>query len=267
MTITHITFGNSAYGTLKYAFQQKNEYKDEKIICMNEDLSIGPIYALTSDEGMKKRKKWLKDVMTMPVNWIENSLQKNVKIAERIPSHSKVILWHGENTSDAAGVRFVLSLLQDKQIQFEEVHVTKFSHHISYQVEDEQGGKIPHVLNSLAEMPPELIFEALQMKKELPQEQVQHFIQDWEKHSQSTHVLRTLVDGKITNVSEEYYDKDILEHASNEYQGVSLVVGNAIEKSEQSVSDLYLHFRVHQLIQKGKLNTRGHDTKKEIRLP
>lgn len=63
------------------------------------------------------------------------------------------------------------------------------------------------------------------MKKELSQEQIQGFIQEWEKCSQSNGVLRILVDGKIITVSEDYYDAAILELTSNEYQFVYSIVG------------------------------------------
>lgn len=275
MSIIHITFGDSAYGNLKYAFQQNNEYKNEKIICVNEDFSIGPINRLVSIEGMQERKKWLKDVLTTTgpatdidyLDWIETTLQQNSQIAEEIPSHSKVILWYGENASDAIGIRFVLSLLQEKNIQFEVVNITYFSHHIEFKVQDSQNKKIPYVLKSLAAMPSKFIFEALQIKKELSQEQVHNLIQDWETCSQSNGVLRILENRKIASVSESYYDAAILEHTSNKYQRASRIVGEVMGTSEQPIGDTYLNYRVHQLIQKGNLVSQGNFPKIEIRLP
>ncbi|XMA23521.1 DUF1835 domain-containing protein (plasmid) [Bacillus bombysepticus] len=275
MNVSHITFGESAYGNLKHAFQQKSAYKNEKVICINEDFSIGPIYKLVSPEGMQERKQWINEVLITIgsdsdldyLDWIKRTLQSNTQITEDIPIHSKVILWHGENASDAIGVRFVSSLLQDKNIQFEEVNITDFSHHIEFKVQDSQGKESPHVLKSLAEMPSEIIFEAIQMKKELSQEQVQSFIQDWETCSQSNGVLRILENRKIAPVSEDYYDAAILELTSNEYQLASRIVGEVMGKSEQRIGDTYLNFRVHQLIQQEKLDSQGDFTKMKIRLP
>ncbi|WP_377864672.1 DUF1835 domain-containing protein [Bacillus sp. R86525] len=275
MNVTHITFGDSAYGNLKYVFQKNNEYKNEKVICINEDFSIGPIYKLESTKGIQERKQWLKEVLTTIgptseidyLDWIETTLKQNPQIVEEIPSGSKVILWHGENVSDAIGLRFVLSLLQNKNIHFEEVNVTDFSHHIEYKVQDLQDKEIPYVLKSLREMPSELILEALQMKKELSQVQVHSLIQDWEKWSQTNGVLRIIEDGQITTVSEDYYDVSILENTSNEYQRVSRIVGEVMGKNEQRIGDTYLTFRVHQLIQQGKLNYQGDQAKMEIQLP
>lgn len=59
----------------------------------------------------------------------------------------------------------------------------------------------------------------------------------------------------------------ILENTSNEYQRVSRIVGEIMGKNEQRIGDTYLAFRVHQLIQQGKLNYQGERPKMEIRLP
>lgn len=275
MNVAHISFGDSAYENLKYAFQQRDAYKNEKVICMNEDFSIGPIYKLESTEGMQERKQWLREVLTTIgpasdtdyLEWIETTLNKNSQISEEVPSDSKVILWHGENASDAIGLRFVVSLLQNKNIQFEEVNVTDYSHHIDYKVRDLLNNDIPHVLRSLGEMPSELILDALQMKKEMSQTQIQAFIQDWQELSQNKSVLRILLNGQITTVSEDYYDASILENTSNEYQRAVRIVGKVMGESDQRVGDTYLTFRVHQLIQQGKLNYQEESEKLQIRLP
>ncbi|ETT86929.1 DUF1835 domain-containing protein [Bacillus mycoides] len=275
MNVIHITFGDSAYGNLKYTFQQRHEYKNEKVICVNEDFSIGPIYKLDSIEGMQERKQWLKEVLTTVgpasdldyLDWIETTLKQSSQIIEEVPSGSKVILWYGENASDVIGVRFVLSLLQDKNMQFEVVNVTDFSHYIEFKVRDLQDKEIPHVLKSLGEMPSELILEALQTKKELSQAQVQSLIQDWKKFSQTNGVLRLLVDGKINTVSEDYYDVSILANTSNEYKSASVIVGNIMGENEQRIGDTYFTFRVYQLIQQGKLSFQNDLMKIEIRLP
>ncbi len=58
--------------------------KTKKIICINEDFSIGPIYKLESNEGLQERKQWLKEVLTKTgsildkdyLGWIEITLNK-----------------------------------------------------------------------------------------------------------------------------------------------------------------------------------------------
>ena len=64
----------------KHAFQQRNE----KIICVNDDFSIG---SLNFTDGMRARKKWLKEVLTSTgqesnldyVEWVEAKLKQNPK--------------------------------------------------------------------------------------------------------------------------------------------------------------------------------------------
>lgn len=278
MNVIHISFGDSAYGNLKNILQKNHDYKNEKIICINEDFSIGPIYKLESNEGMQKRKQWLKELLTNVgpasdtdyLDWIEMSLRNNLQIAKEIPSNSKIILWHGDNPSDVIGLRFVAFLLQNKNIQFEEVNVTEYSHHIEYKVFDLQNKEVPYVIRSLGAIPPKLILDALQMKKSMSHTKIEGLINDWEKCSQSKDILRILLDGKVVTVSEDYYDASILENTSNEYQKPSRIVGEVMGKSDQSIGDTYLAFRVYQLIQQGKLSYQGNLESLrefEIRLP
>ncbi|OUB14984.1 hypothetical protein BK708_25095 [Bacillus thuringiensis serovar yunnanensis] len=279
MNVIHIGFGDSACGNLKSAFNKGNKHQSEQIICINEDFSIGSIYKLESNEGIQERKQWLKDVLTKTgsildkdyVDWIETTLNKNSHIATEVPADSKVIIWHGDNASDEIGLRFVVFLLQNKNIQFEEVNVTEYSRQIEYKVYDLQNEEIPHVIKSLGEMPPELTLDALQkMKKNMSHLTIENLINDWGKWSQTKDVLRILLNGKIVAVSEDYYDLSILESTSKEYQNASHVVGNVMGESAQRIGDTYLAYRVYQLIQQGKLSYQGDLDflgKFEIRLP
>ncbi|NQX71338.1 DUF1835 domain-containing protein [Paenibacillus alba] len=278
MNVIHISFGDSAHGNLKNVFQKSNKHQNEQIICINEDFSIGPIYKLESNEGMQKRKQWLKElfIKTGPasdpdyLDWIETILKSNSQVALEIPSNSKVILWHGGNTSDEIGLRFVAFLLQNKNIQFEEVDVTEYSQNIEYKVRDLQNKEIPYVIRNLGAMPPELILDALQMKKSMSHTKIEGLINDWKKWSQTKDLLRILLDGRVLAVSEDYYDESILENTSNEYQKPSRVVGEVMGKSDQCIGDMYLVFRVYQMIEQGKLSYQGNlesSREFEIRLP
>lgn len=265
MSVIHIGFGDSACGNLKSAFSKNNEYKNEQIICINEDFSIGPIYQLESNKGIQERKQWLKEVLTKTgsildkdyLDWIETTLNKNSHIAKEVPTDSKVIIWHGDNASDQIGLRFVAFLLQNNNIQFEEVNVTEYSRQIEYKVHDLQNKEIPHVIKSLGEMPPELTLDALQLKKSMSLLTIESLINDWEKWTQTKDVLRILLKGNLIAVPEDYYDLSILENTANEYQKASYVVGDVMGESDQRIGDTYLAYRVYQLIQQGKLSYQG----------
>jgi Protein of unknown function/Domain of unknown function (DUF1835) len=277
MSVVHISFGESAYGSLKKSLQESIKHQNEQIICIYEDFSIGPIYKIESNEGIKERKQWLNDLLikTGPasdesyLDWIETTLKNNVHIVEEIPNDSKVIIWHGNNASDAIGLRFVAFSLQNKRIQFEEVNVTEYGQHIAYKVVDAQNKEIPYVIKSLGEMPTKFILDALQTKRSLSHAEKEGLINEWEKWSRTKDVLRILLHGKVVAVSEDYYDEFILENTSNEYQRVARVVGEVMGKHEQCIGDTYLTFRVHQMIRQGKLKYRGDSQfigKREIRL-
>lgn len=265
MSVVHIGFGVCACGSLRAAFRKSNQHQNEEIICIREDFSIGPIYKLESEEGIQERKKWMKELLTITgsdsekdyLDWMETTLKSNPQVVMKIPNDSTVIIWHGRNASDEIGLRLVAFLLRNKKIQFEEVDVTEYSLHIKYKVRDQENKEIPYVLRNVGELPSKMILEALHRKKSIANTIVQSLINDWEKWSQTKDLLRIVVDGKIAAVSEDYYDRFILENTSNEYQKALRVVGEVMGKSDQCIGDTYLAFRVHQLIKQGQLSYRG----------
>lgn len=261
MKFVHVCFGISAYASLKYVLHNTNEHHNEQIICVEDDFSIGPVYKLDSSEGLRKRTQWIKELLLTTgslkdqdyLSWIEttiSSISSNLSIITKIPNDSRVILWYGHNVSDAIGLRFVVFLLQNKNIQFEEVNVTE------YKV---QARKTPYayVLRSLAEMPSHWMLDALKTKQQISDSKIKKLIHDWKSWSQTKDILRILLDGNGVAVSEDYYDTIILENISSEYQKASRVVGEIIGKSEQNINETYLTLRMHQMIQEEKLSHRG----------
>ncbi|CAM4112452.1 hypothetical protein BAMA_13660 [Bacillus manliponensis] len=267
MNTVHIVFGDSAAENVTSALRKSNQHKSEKVICMKEDFSIGPISKLECDEGIQVRKKWLGEVLKTidphfikdsdDFEWIAETMRSNLQSVTEIPNDSKIVLWHGSNTSDKIGLMFVAFLLQDKNVYFEEVNVTEYSHHINYMIRDMHGEEIPHMLNSVGATPPKLILDVLQMKKSMSNIEVQMLIKNWEKWSGAKEILRILLNEEVVAVSEDYYDTAILQTVSNEYEVAARVVGEVMGTNEQCIGDTYLAFRVHYLIQKGQLQYKG----------
>lgn len=257
MSGIHIVFGESAYGNLHHAFKQCNEQQNTKIVRFMDGFSVGPIYNLDSVDGIQARKLWLKEVLTTISpelgddypDWVETQLTSiNLKLNTEIKKGDTVIIWHGDNASDKIGTSFVAFLLQNKNVQFEEVDVTEYSL-------IKNDNKDP--FTSLNTLPSELILDALQNKKSISDTKIQSLLNDWAMLSESHGLLRILVEGKVTTVSEDYYDSHILKHTSNELIKASYVVGEVMGEVDQ-INDTYLAYRIHQRIKQGKLQYKGH---------
>ncbi|UED76893.1 DUF1835 domain-containing protein [Brevibacillus sp. DP1.3A] len=260
----HICFGLSAYGTLRSVFRKQNLLQTESIICIEDDFSVGPLHQLETATGMNERIEWIHSFLKRveaisleDLTTVKTYLLRNLSFPAQIPDGSNVILWHGQNASDSIGIRYVISMLQNKNLSFETIDITAFSVHCDYKIRNIDGNEVSYVLKSAGALPPKLVMDAYQVKKNTPAPLVQSLILDWEKWSQSDSTLRVYKQGEVLEVSEDYYDAMLLEHASNKFQKAARVIGTVMGESDQCIGDTYLTYRVHELIKQGLLEYCG----------
>lgn len=248
----HIVFGDSAAGTLNYFFQNnKNEFKGE-IINFREDASIGPIYKIDTEDGLKKRIEWFKEILKEIYvnNYFKDTekdftdMYKNIK---NIEQGSKIVIWHGENSIDQVGFRCLNFILRDKELY--EVNVSE-----SY-IRDYNNNR--YNPRALAEYAPEEIYNVILTIKKLEKEKCNKLINDWEVLRTSKEKLRILKNNEIIEVAENYYDNDILSHCTSNFNNAAKVVGITMGNSHHLVGDTYLDYRVRKLIQNRKLEYKG----------
>ncbi|NRS16304.1 DUF1835 domain-containing protein [Brevibacillus sp. HB1.4B] len=260
----HICFSLSAYGTLRSVFRKQNLLQTESIICIEDDFSVGPLHQLETATGMNERIEWIhsffkqvEPISNEDLTTIKAYLLRNLTLPSQVPDGSSVILWYGQNASDSIGIRYVVSMLQDKNLSFEGIDITAFSVNCDYKVRNIDGNEVSYVLKSAGALPPKLVVDAYQVKKNMPAPLVQSLILEWEKWSQSDSTLRVYKQGEVLEVSEDYYDALLLEHASNKFQKAARVIGTVMGESDQCIGDTYLTYRVHELIKQGLLQYQG----------
>lgn len=248
----HITFGDSAAGTLKYFFKtNKNEFNGE-IINFREDYSIGPIYEIDTEIGLKKRIEYFEKIFKkIPEDEYYEDIEKEFiytyKNIKDIDPDSKVVIWYGENTNDQVGLRCLSSLLKNKELY--EVNVSD-----SY-VKSYNGNKYRPIC--LAECAPEEISHLILTMKKLEKEKCNSLINDWEVLRESKENLRILKDNKIIGVDESYYDNDILSNCTFNFKKAARIIGATMGKSDQLIGDTYIDYRVRALIESEQVEYRG----------
>lgn len=248
----HIVFGDSARGVLRYFFKSNDSEYIGEVIGIQNDFSLGPIFEINSETGMKNRFEWLKNIYADVeggeyLSHLEKTFFKELSSINSIIKNSKVILWHGENACDQAGIRYLTYLLRDKELF--EVNVSVLSlctaDGINYQA------------RSLGECSPDRICGLLSEIKIMNLERVQQLCEDFENLRASKANLRIFKDHKIIDVDESYYDDALLYNCSFAFQKTARVIGAAMGSVDQIISDTYLEYRVKKLIENGKLDYRG----------
>ncbi|WP_066506889.1 DUF1835 domain-containing protein [Abyssisolibacter fermentans] len=248
----HIVFGDSAAGILKYYFENiQNEFMGE-IISFRDIHSVGPIYEIDTETGLRKRIEWLKNMVKVVsaddyFEYIEKEFIATYENIKNIDIDSKIVIWHEKNTDSQVGFRYLNKLLKNKELY--EVNVSE-----SY-IKDYNNNR--YKPRSLAECAPEEINRFILTMKKLEKEKCNCLINDWEVLRTSKENLRILKDNKIIGVDENYYDHDILSNCTFNFRKAARIIGKTMGESDQLVSDTYLDYRVRKLIKSGKVEYRG----------
>ncbi len=248
----HITFGDSAAGTLKYFLKNNKNKFNGDVINFREDYATGPIYEIDTEIGLKKRIEYFEKIFKKIsedeyYEDIEKEFIDTYESIKNIDTDSKIVIWYGENTNNQVGLRYLSSLLKNKGLY--EVNISD-----SYVGNYDGNGYKPRAFGECA--PKEIGYLILTMKK-IEKEKCNCLMNDWEVLRTSKETLRILKENKIIGVDESYYDNDILSNCTFNFKKATRVVGETMGKSDQLVSDTYIDYRVRKLIEIGKVEYRG----------
>lgn len=247
----NIAFGDSAAGTLKYYFSRnKSKFKGETVAFI-DDLSVGPLYRIDTDEGLESRLEWVEDfhqrlnIFEAEIDIKKELLDLYQRIGE-IEKEMKIVIWYGDNAFDLSGLSMLVSKLKDH-----EIYLMKLSENGL-----EDGKNNSYCPRSLGEFAPQDIGR-LNTDIGAIDEEKADLLKTWEKLRDSKDRLRVFKDGMLIGVDEGYYDDEILGHLSKEFKKATRIVGETLGSTDQFVSDSYIDYRVRELITGGKIDFRG----------
>ena len=85
---------------------------------------------------------------------------------------------------------------------------------------------------------------------------------EWKKISEENAMVRILEGGKkIIGKGESFYDNEILKNITAEWQKASRALGNTLHRMKIKTGDVYLMWRMKELIAAGKIESLGDVTK------
>lgn len=220
-----------------------------------DDLSIGPIGDLSSIDGVKKRKEWLKKTFgdLMYKDKILSDVDKDVAtistIAEEAGRCKNIYIWTGRDSSEIMGTARALSQIKCDKC----VYVLDFSNIIVRNI----NGEIVSP-KSLLQTSSFQIKDVAKHFKSQKSADLNKWRSLWKNVQSESSLLRILdTDGAIGQKHEAYFDKILLSNSSGEFQKAARVIGQTLADIHSAVSDSYLNWRLQELVQDKKLDFRG----------
>ena len=260
----HIVFDLSSSGSLKVALRDVLAIEGEKVIAISDIFSVGPIWQLHTEEGVKNRKKWLFYHINLEEECLDDYEEESIKVRaqiDAIPDDIPINIWYGDNGHEQTGMRLALYLLKNKSNPIRVINATKEYSNI---FPEERFDGYPL---KVGEIIPEKLAGIYQQTsaKEVTLVQRKELEEEWLTLSESEKKLRLWQGSHVHSVSEDYFDDFIIqslqnlheERGSNDFIKSARLIGEVIGHSLHVVGDGFIEYRVRELIVNGVFDIKG----------
>jgi len=263
----HIAFGDSAAGALRVTLKELGLEREEKVIGFSGLFSIGPIWKLQEQAGRAYRCRWLKNNINFEDDYYceadyEDNFKDILHQIDSIPGQIPIIIWNGENAHEQTGARFALYLMRKKTNDVFLINTAQV-----YKANFKRPG-IEFAPLHTAEISPEklkVIYEQSKSTKPLAHEYRKQLELEWENLAVQQEVLRIWSNGTIQSAAVDFFDPYIVstarklhnEQKNRDFMKSARLIGEVLVHLDQYVGDLFLEYRVRNLIYDGVLEIEG----------
>ena len=268
--MVHIVFEQANVEALAKSFELDDALEGE-ILEIKDDYAVGPLIDIHDTYGYQQRRNWWKEVLAFSphhhgqIDIIDDKLTVHNLIKSLEEDETlQVWIWMGQNQHDVCSYYWLMSQLKNFQGR---IHVLYMN---NLPFINEKGGIF--YPTHLYEIQPKEFIKAKKLARPITLSEFEVDPDEWKKICNDNALVRILEGGKkLASKEESYYDKDILSVITPEFQKLHKVLHNALSKMKVQTGDVFMVWRIRQMIEEGKLSAQGDWTKSwkdlEIKLP
>ena len=257
----HIVFQEADIEVLKKAIELDETLQGE-IIIIRDDYAVGPIENIYETEGYQQRRNWWKDLLEVSpyntgqlMNLVDDRLTVHnlLKTLEE-NEQQELWIWMGQNQHDVCGYYWLISQLKDHQGRV----VVLYLNNLPFI--NEKG----HIFypTSLHEIQPKEFLKAKKLNRKITLSEFEVDPDEWKKLCTENAMVRILEGGKkIVSREESFYDKDILNGLSPDWQKGHRAIHHILNKMKTRTGDVFLLWRMLYLAGQDKISLNGDPSK------
>jgi hypothetical protein len=255
--VLHIVFGQSSSTNLKAAFELDPQLEGE-ILCFEDDLAVGPLFILDTADGRSARRDWWHMMQEVPQPVLAEGEElpppedpvRSLKARLREEEELEVWIWAGQNACDVCGYYWLISQLDRFSGRIHLIYLNNLPF-----LNEKNAVFYPTHLHQIL---PKEFLKAKKLAREVSLAEFELDGDEWRRLMNENAGVRLLEGGKkIRGEAASYYDKDLLQQVTKEFQKANKVIAQATGKFKYPVMDQYLSWRLKELIKEGKIESRG----------
>lgn len=262
----HIVFEKENINVLQQAFVLDETLQGE-IIEIKDDFSVGPIANIYETEGYQYRKDWWQNLLeNSPYKEQLNLVDDKMSVFNLIKHlkdniEEKVWIWMAQNQHDVCSYYWLIGQIKEFQGRVEVLYLNNLPF-------INEKGQIFYPTH-LHEILPKEFIKAKKLARIVTTSEFEIDPDEWVKICTENAAIRILEGGKkIAGKADDYFDKELLNATTNEYQKMTKILHTVLSKMKIGISDLLLVSRIKKLANNGVLEINGNWEKgwKEIEI-
>jgi len=260
----HIVFQEADIAVLQKAIDLDETMAGE-VWQIKDDFAVGPLENIYETEGYQARRDWWKSVLEFSPYMAQMDIVNDkmtvhtlLKKLDEEPALD-IWVWMGQNQHDVCGYYWLMSQLKDYQGRIFVLYMNNLPF-----INEKGGIFYPAALH---EIQPKEFLKAKKLARHITLSEFEVDPDEWKKLCNENGMVRILEGGKkIVSKEADYYDGDILNAVNAEPQKLNKVLGTIFGKMKIKTGDVFLVWRIRELVSYGKLVAEGDWTKgwKEI---
>jgi hypothetical protein len=252
----HIVFQHADVDVLKKAMALDESLNGE-IFEIKDEWGVGPLQLLDTDEGWKARENWWRTILKgspygekIAGSFDDRETIKTIKLKLDADTALQAWIWMGQNQHDVTGYYWLMPQLKEYQGRIMILYLNNLP------FINEKG----HIFypNAVHEILPKEAVKAKKLARPVTLSEFEVDPDEWKKICEENAMVRILEGGKkIVGKNETFYDQEIVKNITPEWQKAWRVLNNTLHRMKIKTGDVFIMWRLKELIAKGKVEMSG----------
>jgi hypothetical protein len=252
----HIVFQQADVDILKKAIELDESMQGE-IFEIKDEWGVGPLQQIDTEEGWQARLEWWRG-MSKGSPYSEANVgsfddrQTVQKIKEQLDANpeQEAWIWMGQNQHDVTGYYWLMPQLRAYQGRLMVIYLNNLPF-------INEKGQLFYPWGVHDILPKEAV-KAKKLARPITLSEFEIDPDEWKKIMEENAMVRILEGGKkIVGKDEKFYDAEILKNVTTEWQKATRVLMNTLHRMKIKTGDLFLMWRMKELIAQGRIMVTG----------
>jgi hypothetical protein len=252
----HVVFNESEVDLMKQVIALDESLSGE-ILQIKDDFAVGPLSGIDTEPGWQARVEWWRGLLkgspykeSLAGSFDDRQTVIQVKQQLEADNNEQVWVWMGQNQHDVCGYYWFMSQFKDYPGRLMVLYMNNLPF-------INEKGQIFYP-SWLSEIQPKEFLKARKLARPITSSEYEVDPDEWKKICDENAMVRLLEGGKkLVGKDETSYDSDVLKNLTTEWQKASRVLTNILHRMKIKTGDVFIMWRMKELIAAGKIEVMG----------